>query len=139
MALSLTQHKEKAARLPLNLRFSIFSGGGSIGIYISKNLIVGTFHTVGTGRDLSLHHDRPLNYDRHLFIHIHHLHRFIHQTSHVGRVSASVTRPTALPTVKRKQFVWSAELQFSVLKQLKLFYSKHTELTSTQLNSTWHE
>ena len=32
----------------------------SIGIYISINRIIGTFHTVGTGRDLSLHYDRHL-------------------------------------------------------------------------------
>jgi len=33
-----------------------------------KNHIIGRFHIMGTGRDLSLHYERPVDFDRHLLI-----------------------------------------------------------------------
>ena len=41
---------------------------------------IGTFQTIVTGRDLSLHHDRPLNYNGIVLIHTRHLRRLIHRT-----------------------------------------------------------
>jgi len=34
----------------------------TIGIYTSIKRIIGTFYTVGTSRDLSLHYDRLIDY-----------------------------------------------------------------------------